>query len=229
MDGHPHGIAARRTVARPGDGGIPTSDGSVNTLQSQQQFLISPTEAIYGLGEDAAGLMNYRGATVHLQNQNPSECGLPVLVSSRGYGVFWDNPAISDVNVAESSGANLTWSSDAAGSIDYYFMYGPALDNVVADYRSLTGNPPMFGKWAWGFWQCKEHYADSAGILQVANLVSRAPCPVGLRHSGLVLLGAATPGVHTSSIQTVIRTLPQMMNQLHAENTALDYFGLGTI
>jgi alpha-D-xyloside xylohydrolase len=200
--------------------GVPTSDGGVNTLQSQQQFLISSTEAIYGLGEDAAGLMNYRGATVHLQNQNPSECGLPVLVSSRGYGIFWDNPAVSDVNIAQSSSTNLTWSSDAASSIDYYFMYGPAPDNVIADYRSLTGNSPMFGKWAWGLWQCRNHYTNQTEVLGVASSYRADNIPLDCVIQDWQYW---TPNPWGSHLFDTNRypDVTQMMQTLHGENTHL--------
>jgi alpha-D-xyloside xylohydrolase len=159
-------------LSEPPTGGkslTPATVGGFSTLQSRQQFVISPTEAIYGLGEHAAGVMNYRGTSVHLQNQNPSQGSVPVLVSSRGYGIFWDNPAISDVSVAQSNPTNLTWTSEAAGAVDYYFMYGPALDDVIAGYRNLTGNPPLFGKWAWGLWQCKNAYASQAELTNVVN------------------------------------------------------------
>lgn len=200
--------------------GVPTSDGGVNTLQSQQQFLISSTEAIYGLGEDAAGIMNYRGSTVHLQNQNPSECGLPVLVSSRGYGIFWDNPAVSDVNIAQASSTNLTWSSDAAGSVDYYFMYGPAPDNVIADYRSLTGNPPMFGKWAWGLWQCRNHYTNQAEVLGVAATYRADNIPLDCVIQDWQYW---TPNPWGSHLFDTNRypDVAQMMQTLHGENTHL--------
>ena len=65
--------------------------------------------------------------------------------------------------------SRVTWTSEAADAIDYYFMAGPALDQVVADYRELTGAAPMFAKWAWGFWQCKEHYATQQELLDVAQ------------------------------------------------------------
>ena len=154
------------------------SVGGISTLQSKQQFLISSDEAIYGLGQHAAGLMNYRGASVHLQQQNPTESAIPVLVSSRGYGLLWDNPAISDVNIAQSSPTNLTWTSKAADSVDYYFMYGPELDDVIAGYRNLTGAAPLFGKWAWGFWQCKNRYQSQQELLDVANQYRNLQIPI---------------------------------------------------
>ena len=94
--------------------------------------MISPDEAFYGLGQHAAGLMNYRGASIHLQQKNPAESAIPVLISSRGYGLLWDNPAIGDVTIAQSSPTNLTWTSEAADAVDYYFMFGPELDDVIA-------------------------------------------------------------------------------------------------
>jgi alpha-D-xyloside xylohydrolase len=164
------------------DGGkslIPDQTGGLNTLRSRQEFVLAPEEAIYGLGQHQNGLMNYRGATIHLQQRNPGESAVPVLVSSQGYGVLWDNPAITDVSVGAGNGqkveqpaahtAALSWTSAAADAIDYYFMYGPALDRVIADYRDLTGAAPMFGKWAWGFWQCKEHYASQQELLDVVD------------------------------------------------------------
>ena len=175
-------------LSEPASGGkslFPTTVPSVvpttfvsSTLQSQQQFVISPDEAIYGLGEHTAGVMNYRGTSVHLQNENPSQGATPVMVSSRGYGIFWDNPAISDVSVAQSSPTNLTWTSESANSVDYYFMYGPKLDDVIGGYRKLTGNPPLFGKWAWGLWQCRNYYNSQAEILSVASTYRSAGIPL---------------------------------------------------
>jgi alpha-D-xyloside xylohydrolase len=152
------------------DGGkslSPATIGTLLTLKSRQDFILDANEAIYGLGQHSQGLMNYRGTTVHLQQENPTESAVPVLISSRGYGLLWDNPAVTDVDAGQSQKSVLSWSSEAADSIDYYFMFGPKLDDVVADYRQLTGTTPMLGKWAWGFWQCKERYQSQQELLDV--------------------------------------------------------------
>ena len=46
-------------------------------------------------------------------------------------------------------------------SIDYYVTYSGAasLDGAIRGYRELTGAAPLYGRWAYGFWQCKEHCA----------------------------------------------------------------------
>jgi alpha-D-xyloside xylohydrolase len=126
------------------------------------KFGLAPDERIYGLGQHQAGQWNYRGTTVHLQQKN-MEVALPVLVSSKGYGVLWDNPAVADVVVGPKQ---VEWRSEV-GNEDYYFMYGPQADDVIRAYRELTGAAPMLPKWAWGFWQCKERYATQKELIDV--------------------------------------------------------------
>jgi alpha-D-xyloside xylohydrolase len=137
-----------------------------NGMGVKRSFVLAPDERIYGLGQHQSGVWNYRGTTVHLQQKN-MEVAVPVLVSSKGYGVLWDNPAITDVDAGKTSGGVLSWTSEAGRAVDYYFMFGPAADGVIQDYRTLTGAAPMMGRWAWGFWQCKERYASQAELTNV--------------------------------------------------------------
>jgi alpha-D-xyloside xylohydrolase len=121
----------------------------------RQAFVLAPGELIYGLGQHQSGVWNYRGTTVHLQQQN-MEVGLPVLVSSKGYGLLWDNPTVTDVEVGVKGKAEVVdWNSEVGAVVDYYFMFGPTADDVIRDYRKLTGAAPLMPKWLWGFWQCK--------------------------------------------------------------------------
>ncbi len=145
-----------------------TTVAGINTLQSRETFELAPDEAIYGLGQQQAGVMNRRGTSVHLQQLN-TEVAVPVMISSGGYGIFWDNPAITDVDVGQASSNKLSWTSEASHAMDYYFMYGPKLDDVIAGYRNLTGTVPMFGKWAWGLWQCKNAYSSQQELLDVVG------------------------------------------------------------
>ena len=65
-----------------------------------------------------------------------------------------------------------------AEAIDYTFLYGPALDDVIASYRQLTGDAPLFGRWAYGFWQCKERYKTQEELLGVARELRRRKVPL---------------------------------------------------
>ncbi|HTR43635.1 MAG TPA: glycoside hydrolase family 31 protein [Pseudomonadales bacterium] len=156
----------------------PTQANDKGTWCSDQEFSITPDEAFFGLGQHGSGLMNYRGTIVHLEQRNPTESAVPFLVSSRGYGILWDNPAITDVDAGKSNSNILSLKSESAETIDYYFVYGPELDEVIRGYRQLTGEVPMFGKWAWGFWQSKEHYATQEELLDVVKRYRQMGVPL---------------------------------------------------
>jgi len=132
-------------------------------------------EGLFGLGQHQAGVWNYRGAAVDLAQDNTA-IAVPLMVSSKGYGLFWNNASRSRFN---NRFANYLYvSSEVADVIDYYFLYGPELDRVVAAYRELTGPVPMFGRWAYGFWQCKNRYRSQEELLAVARRYRREGIPV---------------------------------------------------
>jgi alpha-D-xyloside xylohydrolase len=132
-------------------------------------------EALYGLGQHQAGVWNYRGESIDISQEN-SNISVPMLVSSKGYGLFWNNASRSRFN---NRFANYLYiSSEVADVIDYYFLYGPELDRIIAAYRELTGQAPLFGKWAYGFWQCKNRYKSQDEILGVARKYRELHLPV---------------------------------------------------
>jgi len=133
--------------------------------QIRQNFEFSPIEAIYGLGQFQDGLMNYRGHDVTLFQQNVVAV-VPMLVSTNNYGILWDNYSLTKFHDGRE-GASL-WSK-VADAIDYYFIAGTDIDEVISGYRFLTGKAPMFGKWAYGYWQSKERYNTQEEIVNVVK------------------------------------------------------------
>ena len=132
-------------------------------------------EGLYGLGQHQAGVWNYRGESVDISEEN-SNISVPFLLSSKGYGIFWNNTSRGRFN---NRFANYLYiSSEVADVIDYYFLYGPEFDKIIAGYRELTGQAPMFGKWAYGFWQCKNRYKSQDEILGVARKYRELHIPV---------------------------------------------------
>ncbi len=59
--------------------------------------------------------------------------------------------------------------SEVGDGIDYYFVYGPDLDKVVAGYRALTGSAPLMPAWAFGLWQSRQRYETSQQSLDVVD------------------------------------------------------------
>jgi alpha-D-xyloside xylohydrolase len=124
------------------------------------------TEAFYGLGQHQSGVWNYHGESVDIAQDN-TNISIPMLLSTNGYGIFWNNASRSRFNNRFVHAMYIT--SEVADTIDYYLLYGPEFDRIVAAYRELTGAVPMFGKWAYGFWQCKNKYQTQAELLEVAH------------------------------------------------------------
>ncbi len=123
-------------------------------------------EGFYGLGQHQAGVWNYRGESVDLSQEN-TNISIPMLVSSKGYGIFLNNSSRTRVN---NRFVHVTYiSSEVADTVDYYFIYGPDFDKIIAGYRELTGTVPLFGRWAYGFWQCKNRYKSQEEITGVAQ------------------------------------------------------------
>ncbi|HWD38787.1 MAG TPA: TIM-barrel domain-containing protein [Fimbriimonas sp.] len=284
-----------------------------SSFRSEQKFRLAPDESYYGLGQHQDGLLDYRGTSVLLSQKN-MEVAVPFLVSSKGYGILWNNPAKTVVDsggvLAPSSlidadgqpgaltgeyfvgrnfeksvlrrrdsqidfnwtqhppaglphdnytvrwtgsvvasvagkytfrasaddgvrlwidgkpvfddwsihaerpsagqvtfaahskhsvrleffqggrdsviqfgwrtpgGSEVTWRSEAADSIDYFFVYGPSTDRVIAGYRYLTGQAPMPAKWALGYWQSKERYKTQQELLDIADEYRAKKLPI---------------------------------------------------
>ena len=140
----------------------------------QQNFELSGNEGIYGLGEQTEGYFNYRGQKIVLAQANVGASS-SFLISTKNYGILWDNYSKTVFNDGEN-GASF-W-SDISNNIDYYFVYGENLDSVISGYRELTGKAPMYGKWAYGYWQSKEHYDTQAELMSVAEKYRRLKIPI---------------------------------------------------
>lgn len=154
----------------------PVEVNGKKTFHAEEVFAIYGShEGFYGLGQHQAGVWNYRGETVDLSQEN-TNIAIPLLVSTNGYGIFWNNPSRSRVNNRFIHALYL--SSEVADQVDYYFLYGPEPDQIIASYRKLTGEVPLFGRWAYGFWQCKNKYESQKEIENVAAKYRAENIPV---------------------------------------------------
>jgi alpha-D-xyloside xylohydrolase len=139
---------------------------STPLYQIEDRFSPDATEAIYGLGQNQSGLFNYRGSTLEL-GQNNTDSAIPLLVSSKGYGILWNTASFTYVD--NRFPLDLNFESMAGGQVDYYVLYGPAMDRIIHEYRSMTGHVPLFPQWAYGFFQSKDRYKTQAEVLSIAG------------------------------------------------------------
>lgn len=159
-------------------GAQPRTVSASQTGAVAQVFSHGGDEFIYGLGQHLNGAFDHRGLSVLLQQSN-RDVGLPVLVSSRGYGILWNNAAVTrvDVDLPQRAHEQII-RSEAGGGIDYHFIFGPELDDVVRGYRGLTGDAPMMARWTWGYWQSKEHYKTQEEMENVVRRYRAAQVPI---------------------------------------------------
>lgn len=59
----------------------------------------------------------------------------------------------------------MSWWGEMQDMIDYYFIYGDNMDDVISGYRTLTGKSPIMPKWAMGYWQSREKYNTQDEVL----------------------------------------------------------------
>ena len=149
----------------------------INTNTCSATFNSPLTEGLFGLGQHQQSVMNYKSKILVLDQQN-TEIALPFMVTTSGYGLLWDNYSLTNFKGNVASNTKYQFSSESGKMVDYYFMYGPELDNVIAQYRTASGAAPLFPKWAYGLFQSKDKYSTQVEILTLANKYRAAKIPL---------------------------------------------------
>ena len=122
-------------------------------------------ERLYGLGQQQHGLLDQKGCVVDLLQRN-TEVAIPFLLSSRGYGFLWNNPAVGRVELGTTS---TRWVAEATRQLDYWITIGDTPAEILAHYADATGHPLLLPEWAAGFWQSKLRYRTQEELLAVAR------------------------------------------------------------
>lgn len=134
----------------------------------------------YGLGE-RTGSLNKKG--YHYRNWNtddPTPHGetyaqlyksIPFLITLKdgnASGIFFDNHFESHFDMGKEN-SNYYYFGAMEGNIDYYFMYGPTIKDVVNEYTNLTGKTPLPQLWTLGYQQCRWSYAPQERAMEIAK------------------------------------------------------------
>jgi alpha-D-xyloside xylohydrolase len=121
-------------------------------------------EHIYGLGQHQHDRLDQKGCVIELIQRN-TEVSIPFMLSSRGYGFLWNNPAVGRVELAQNA---TRWVAESSPQIDYWITTGESPAEILSNYADVTGHAPVFPEWASGFWQSKLRYASQAELEAVA-------------------------------------------------------------
>ena len=128
------------------------------------------------MGSHEEGNLNLRGTHQYLYQQN-MKAVVPVLVSTKGYGILFDSYSLMKFH--DDQHGSYIW-TDVDDEMDYYFMYGPDFDQIVSEYRYLTGKAPLFPKWTFGYVQSKERYTTQDELISVVKEYRERQIPLDL-------------------------------------------------
>jgi len=151
----------------------------IETYNCETKFNSPADEALFGLGchpEDTLSI-NYKGRNQELAIKYMTGA-IPVLLSNKGYGIIWDNYSASKFYGTEAENTKYKYVSESGQMVDYFFIYGPEFDQIIASYRNATGAAPMFAKWAFGLFQSQDRYKSQAEVLSVKDGYRNNKIPV---------------------------------------------------
>jgi alpha-D-xyloside xylohydrolase len=142
----------------------------------QQNFAAYDDEQLYGMGQRTHGQLNLKGLSLDLIQRN-GEVNIPFVLSSRGYGLLWNTPAVGRVEFADNA---TRWQATQAREIDYWITTAPTPARILARYADATGHAPDLPEWASGFWQSKLRYRNQEELLAVAREHKRRGLPMSV-------------------------------------------------
>lgn len=128
-----------------------------------QRWSIPREEFLYGMGQRQDEDLSIRGKKIHLWNENMF-IYIPFFCSEKGYGIYWDNPGMSDF---DDTGTETSMQSEVGLGTDLYFLYGGgSMDRLTAAERALGGKATLFPLWVHGYWQSRERYHSTEELCE---------------------------------------------------------------
>ncbi|MEG2102362.1 MAG: glycoside hydrolase family 31 protein [Flavobacterium sp.] len=136
-------------------------------------------ECFYGLG-DKATQMNLKGKRVenfatdqyaYQKEQDPLYKVVPFYIglhNKQSYGIFFDNTFRTFFDFCQER-RNVTSFWAEGGEMNYYFIYGPQMQDVVTNYTDLTGKPELPPLWVLGYHQCKWSYYPESKVKEITS------------------------------------------------------------
>lgn len=186
-------------------------------LTVKQSWMPEKDEAFYGLGILQDGKLNIRGKHVYMLQANMEDFQ-PVVQSVKGYGILWDNPSPTTFN---DDGTGMSFESEVASCIDYYFIYGGSADGFIAQVRELTGEVPMLPIWAFGFMQSRERYTSTGELLEVLRTYRKLGVPVDVMIQDWQYWGHSYLWNAMEFISPRFRNAQEMIDEVHASGAKI--------
>ncbi len=148
-------------------------------LQHEERFI--------GLGEKT-GSLDRKGSSYQNWNtdaysyhsgSDPLYCSTPFYIgihSQLAYGIYFDNSHKSFFNFGASNNRFSSFSADA-GEMNYYFIHGNSIVEIIQRYTHLTGRMEMPPRWSIAYQQCRYSYYPDKELLTLAQTFREKDIP----------------------------------------------------
>ena len=163
----------RQLITETGHEFVATKDGPFDSYTLTQDFRLDDDERIYGMGQLQDGMLNRRGTSVLLEQDN-RRIAIPYFLSSKNYSLYWDNYSPTTFTDA----ATGTRFRSTGTAIDYYVLSAPDKDGVQRSLRSLTGQCELPPLWNFGVYQSKERYTSAQEVMDVLKRYREQHIPI---------------------------------------------------
>jgi alpha-D-xyloside xylohydrolase len=154
------------------------------TYQAGASFSAPADEHYYGMGQnqESTGPLDLRGRTIDCKHWYDAPAGetvcVPFMVSSKGYGIVWDNPSATRF-VAGVNG-RTAFQSNVGERVSFFVITGGTPDEIYSGYARVTGKTPIPPKAAFGLIQSKARYESQQEVLRVANTYREKKYPLDI-------------------------------------------------
>lgn len=177
---------------RYGDYQLAEAEGHSTSRDSEYKVYVAKNMEedmyFYGFGEKT-GHLNKKGYHyVNWNTDNPAPHGetfdrlyqsVPCFIGLKkdnAFGIFFDNHFETHFDMGRDN-SKYYYFSAVDGNLDYYFIYGPSIKNVVSGYTTLTGTMPMPQKWTLGYQQCRWSYDNEERVMEIAENFRKRDIP----------------------------------------------------
>ncbi len=148
------------------------------------EYKLTANEKIAGAGERALP-QNRRGYRLNLYN-NPwygYEYGadnlnysVPFIISSNGYGIFFDNPSRGYLDIGKNN-SNILEAGFVSGELTFYIIAGKNAEEILKNYHELIGTQPLPPRWALGNFISRFGYRSQAQVDSVVKKMRKENFP----------------------------------------------------
>ena len=139
-------------------------------------FESDPEEKLFGMGQYQHDQVNLKGMSLELAQRN-TQASVPVLLSSKKYIFFWNNPSVGRATFSKDK---MIWESENTNYIDYWISTGDSYKELIENYCDITGRPSLMPDYALGFWQSKLRYQTQDEILSIAKEYKKRGLPLDI-------------------------------------------------